>query len=269
MSYDIGSDHCRVSSERAGTTGFSRFEFFRHLFAYHECQKNISFPGSILEIGCGEGYGADYLVKSGNEVVATDFDPQALSYAGSKYPEVRFCAAHGTKLPFLSDTFDFALSFQVIEHIKDDNAFLKEVFRVLKPAGVFFLTTPNRRLRLLPFQKPWNTCHVREYSDIGLKKLFYHNSFDVQMSGVSTKPEFLTMEINRVKQSPAKLILKSLYSTLNKYCGLPGTEMLRKKFTNKHQRADTDFAGETVLTDFFTSFDTRRCLDLFVIARKK
>ena len=43
-----------------------------------------------------------------------------------------------------SDSVDFVVTFQVIEHIQDDNFFLEEIHRVLKPGGILLLTTPNK-----------------------------------------------------------------------------------------------------------------------------
>lgn len=57
-----------------------------------------------------------------------------------------------------SNIFDYAVSFQVIEHIKEDTLFLKELRRILKPGGKLLLTTPNR-LRSVSMN-PW---HIREY----------------------------------------------------------------------------------------------------------
>ena len=50
------------------------------------------------------------------------------------------------------------VTFQVIEHIKRDRDFLKEIYRVLKPGGKLILTTPNKNMSIT--RNPW---HVREY----------------------------------------------------------------------------------------------------------
>lgn len=50
-----------------------------------------------------------------------------------------------TRLTFANDTFDFALSFDVMEHVADDVAAMREVFRTLKPGGRFFFTAPFAR----------------------------------------------------------------------------------------------------------------------------
>jgi len=94
------------------------------------------------------------------------------------YGNGNYLIASALNLPFRDSCFDLVTSLQVIEHIegKDVNRLLREVSRVLKDDGVFIVTTPNRRLRLLPFQKPWNPEHKKEYDykefEIILKKFF-------------------------------------------------------------------------------------------------
>ena len=63
------------------------------------------------------------------------------------------------QLDFPENSVDFIVTFQVIEHIQDDEEFIKEIYRVLKAGGKLILTTPNRLMSLS--RNPW---HVREYS---------------------------------------------------------------------------------------------------------
>ena len=58
-----------------------------------------------------------------------------------------------------SNSIDYVVTFQVIEHIQDDNYFLEEIYRVLKPGGKLLLTTPNKLMSLS--RNPW---HIREYT---------------------------------------------------------------------------------------------------------
>jgi 2-polyprenyl-3-methyl-5-hydroxy-6-metoxy-1,4-benzoquinol methylase len=64
-----------------------------------------------------------------------------------------------------SDSVDFVVTFQVIEHIQDDKFFLEDIHRVLKPGGTLLLTTPNKLMSLS--RNPW---HIREYTPIEMKK---------------------------------------------------------------------------------------------------
>ena len=205
MTVDIGQDHCRVVPPGELAEGFARFEFFRHLYAYAEAGGRLSLDAQILEIGTGEGYGADYLALQKRSLIATDLSLQALAHARTQYPRVRFCQTLGTALPFVAQSFDAVVSFQVIEHLEDAVRFLTEIRRVLKVGGWLYLTTPNRKLRLLPFQKPWNPYHVREYSGADLLKLVWRCFPAAQIYGVMTKPDWMAIERARVRQDPVRV----------------------------------------------------------------
>jgi ubiquinone/menaquinone biosynthesis C-methylase UbiE len=223
-----------------------------------------------LEVGFGSGYGAHFLSSTIQDITATDISEKAVQYAQSRYPSIRFCIASGTCLPFESESFDTVVSFQVIEHIDDANKYVNEIHRVLKPGGWFYLTTPNRRLRLLPFQKPRNVYHVREYSDRRLRSLLREKFPSVQISGIMAKPDLMALEIARVKQHPFLMLAKMLYDRLEPILPKVMTDKPIKWYRSKLVCTDSVRREVTVeLKDFFISNDVKKCLDLFGIAQKK
>ncbi|MGB0110906.1 MAG: methyltransferase domain-containing protein, partial [Terriglobales bacterium] len=89
-------------------------------------------------------------------------------------------------------------SFQAIEHISDQELFLKEIRRVLRKNGTALITTPNRLLRLAPWQKPWNPYHLRELTQWQLNSLFKNAGFtEVQILGLQGIPQLITPERKR------------------------------------------------------------------------
>ena len=84
----------------------------------------------------------------------------------TRHPHVEFHQAVVPPLAFAANSFDFVISFQVIEHIKQDVELVREVKRVLKPGGKFIVTTPNAPMSLT--RNPW---HVREYTAEQLQNL--------------------------------------------------------------------------------------------------
>ena len=78
-----------------------------------------------------------------------------------------------------SDSVDFVVTFQVIEHIQDDEKFVKEIFRVLKPGGKLILTTPNILMSLS--RNPW---HIREYNPSEMKDVLKKSFSNIKMKGV-------------------------------------------------------------------------------------
>jgi ubiquinone/menaquinone biosynthesis C-methylase UbiE len=153
-------------------------EWFRHLYAYRYAT-NFAHREVVLDIGCGAGYGVNELSVVAQTIIGIDIWKEGIYYAHRKYVgNGNYLIASALNLPFRDSCFDLVTSFQVVEHIegKDVNRLLREVSRVLKDDGVFIVTTPNRRLRSLPFQKPWNPEHKKEYDhkefEIILKKFF-------------------------------------------------------------------------------------------------
>lgn len=102
----------------------------------------------ILDVGCGDGY---YLYLLSNlginlDLSGVDSDPNALKSArrNLKGKRIRFFQADLMQgLPFKAESFDKAVMSEVAEHLPNDLAGLKEVYRVLTPGGVLVLTVPN------------------------------------------------------------------------------------------------------------------------------
>lgn len=86
--------------------------------------------GMMLDIGCGKlGAYAAVLKGTNLEYVGLDYDGEGADLLGD---------AHA--LPFKDGTFEFALSIAVIEHLRHPLVAMSEVFRVLKPGGLFIGT---------------------------------------------------------------------------------------------------------------------------------
>jgi SAM-dependent methyltransferase len=121
----------------------------------------------VVEAGCGEGYGAALLAAAGAAVVAgLDLDHPTLVHAADRYPQVATVRANLVALPVATSRADLVVSSQVVEHLWDQDAFVAECARVLRPGGSLVLTTPNRRT--FP---PGNVFHHRELDAGGLAAL--------------------------------------------------------------------------------------------------
>lgn len=264
----VGNDHCRVTEPETSSDLATRFEYFRHLFPYAQIAERTARDARVLEVGCGAGYGANFLGATITGITATDTSSQAVEYARKKYPGIRFEQAQGTNLPFANALFDVVASFQVIEHVAEDSLYLSEIWRVLRPGGVLYLTTPNRRLRLLPYQPPWNPYHVREYSDRDLRALLRRSFPDTQLWGVMARPDLIAMERARVRQRPHLVLLRFAYQRLKPL--LP--RLLHWRPTPRDAKRSASRVagpqGTVSLNDFFLSHNTRSCFDLFCIAHK-
>jgi 2-polyprenyl-6-hydroxyphenyl methylase/3-demethylubiquinone-9 3-methyltransferase len=103
-----------------------------------------------LDVGCGGGLLAEEFAAMGFEV--TGIDPSDRSLEAARAHAVRcglsidYRHGYGDKLPFEDESFDVVYCCDVLEHIRDWDAVIGEIVRVLKRSGVFFYDTINRTL---------------------------------------------------------------------------------------------------------------------------
>lgn len=97
-------------------------------------------PNKILDVGGGTGGDLEVLGKFG-DVTLVDIHPEALA-AVPDHLVAEKRQADICNLPYEDNTFDFAVSFDVFEHIEDDAKAVSEIYRVLKPGGILLMTVP-------------------------------------------------------------------------------------------------------------------------------
>jgi len=100
---------------------------------------------NILDIGCGPGNFLHCQLNwyNGSNITGLDISEELLNYAKSYYSTCKFIRGSAEVLPFRRESFDIVSALQVIEHLYNPSAFLEEVYRILKPRGLFLLATPN------------------------------------------------------------------------------------------------------------------------------
>lgn len=116
----------------------------RYHFAIHYAK------GRVLDFACGSGFGSNIVAtaakKEITELIAVDIDQETIKYAKSKYyhPLVKFEQENAVN-PFLPERlgqFDLIMSFETIEHIADEEIFLSNIYKMLKPGGTLVISTP-------------------------------------------------------------------------------------------------------------------------------
>jgi 2-polyprenyl-3-methyl-5-hydroxy-6-metoxy-1,4-benzoquinol methylase len=117
--------------------------FWEHIARYRFA-KDFVRGKRVLDIACGEGYGASSLAKAGAaSVVGVDIADDVCEHARRKYGiDARTGDAQAIPLP--NRSVDMIVSFETIEHVASPAAFLQECARVLAPAGTLIVSTPNR-----------------------------------------------------------------------------------------------------------------------------
>lgn len=144
---------------------------------------------TILDIGSGYGWCELNLLKRGaKSIIASEVTEGDLETIKSniKDSRVKFQVADAIKLPFGNNSFDTVVCWEVLEHIppQTENRMFREVYRVLKPNGRFYLSTPFASWPSKLFDPAWWLIKHRHYS---LEKLRQFS----QQAGLTIKKLFI------------------------------------------------------------------------------
>jgi SAM-dependent methyltransferase len=133
----------------------------RYAFAARLCENR-----RVLDAGCGTGYGTAELAKSAAFVAGIDLAPDALGYAQRTYSgtNLTWVGAAASALPFTDASFDLVVTFEVIEHLADWPAMVREARRVMTQGAQFLVSTPNRSFYAETRRESGpNPYHVHEF----------------------------------------------------------------------------------------------------------
>ncbi len=222
--------------------------------------------GKVLEVGCGEGRGIPLILEHTSDFTAVDKIEAVIDELKRKFPTGTFRSMNIPPLSGLNEnTYDVVLSFQVIEHIKDDAFFLKEIARVLKPGGVALITTPNRKMSLT--RNPW---HVREYLAPELQALAEKFFSNVEMKGIAGNDRVMAY----YEQNKRSVERFTRWDVLKLQHRLPAVllripyEILNRWNRNSLQSGDDVLVSGIQHSDYSVTENAADALDLLLIARK-
>ncbi|MFD1040647.1 class I SAM-dependent methyltransferase [Virgibacillus byunsanensis] len=181
----------RVIPERMKITNGLLLE---HLARYHFASDYVS--GRVLDFASGSGYGSHIIAKmckkKVTEVIGIDIDKAALDYAKKTYyhPLTTYHEGDVTdpQLPDELGQFDSIMSFETIEHVKQEKQFLSNIYNMLKPNGTLILSTPFGEGRGVPCGSPF---HVHQLTVPEFKALFgeYASTEFYFQKGVLIEPD--------------------------------------------------------------------------------
>ena len=222
--------------------------------------------GDVLEIGCGEGYALELLKPNASSLTLIDKSKTSLLKIKIKHKDL---IIHNSKIPpFLNikdNSFDTIISFQVIEHIKDYDLFLKEIKRVLKPNGRAYLTTPNKIHTIA--RNPW---HFKEFSKEELETISKKHFDKTSILGIVGNR--ITQEYYYQNKQSVSKILK--FDVLGIHSILPRwTLILPYEFFNRINRLKLYKTNRTLVNvissdDYSLEPYNPNALDLFCVLEK-
>ncbi|HZR31474.1 MAG TPA: methyltransferase domain-containing protein [Terriglobales bacterium] len=151
-------------------------------------------PGRVADLGCGSGVFSAILSENGFDCLGLDISYGLVALGQRLRPNIRFLTADIEALPLPSCSLDGVMLSGVVHHLPDPRACAREVFRVLKPGGVFMAFDPNR---MNPFMYLYRDRSSPFYSSKGVtenerpvlawqvRRVFSEAGFEVRSSYLS------------------------------------------------------------------------------------
>ena len=203
----------------------------RHLVVYEWIAARVRGL-RVVDMACGEGYGADVLTRAAAGVVGVDANPEAHEHARLRYrrPNLRY---ERDLVETFSEPCDAVVFLQTIEHVQDPGAILEHFKSMLSSGGVAYVSTPNL-LTLAPpgAEKSDNPWHVKEYRAAEFRQLCEAHFPRVELLGL----------YHARKLRAHELAIKLGWDSVHKRLGLTGR--FYDRFTPAIATSDFRLGGE-------------------------
>jgi ubiquinone/menaquinone biosynthesis C-methylase UbiE len=134
----------KYTGERLMTSIYTR-DSIEHLHRY-AIVKDYVKDKIVLDIACGEGYGANLISRTAKFVYGVDIDDIIIQEAKMKYREenLEFLTGSAIKIPLNDNSIDVIVSFETIEHPDKHLEMIDEIKRVLKSNGMLIISSPDK-----------------------------------------------------------------------------------------------------------------------------
>ncbi|HUJ79565.1 MAG TPA: class I SAM-dependent methyltransferase [Nitrospiria bacterium] len=158
-------------------------------------------PGTILDVGCGDGARLAAYHAAGWQVWGVDLDPSAIRDAKNRGFGV-FLQGELAAQNFPPETFDVVRMDNTLEHVLEPRAVIREIRRLLKPAGRLYLYVPNGEsltMRVLGRYSinSWIPFHVVLFTPTTIRRLLDEEGFDVSV-GFNTPLGWLALTLKQL-----------------------------------------------------------------------
>ena len=165
--------------------------------ARYNFAKPYSKNKSVIDIGTGLGHGAGLLAQGTTQnVTGIDAVSDAVREANRLYqrPNLRFVCfdmLEGAHPAQELGSFDVAIAFEIIEHLKLESGpiFLEKIKTIMAAQGALLLSTPNKLITSPNTEKPGNPYHLKEYTPEEFGALLRRHFSDVKLFGIKLENE--------------------------------------------------------------------------------
>ena len=200
-----------------------------HINLYHRTATQADLSGKrVLEVSCGRGGGASYLVRSLHPASYTglDLNPNGIAFCQKRHnlPGLNFVEGNAEDLPFDDKSFDVVLNVEASHLYLQFPRFLAEVVRVLRPGGHFLYTDVRPRARFAEWEAalaeaPMRMISQRVINDEVMRGIEGSQQNSLAILGPVTRraPSFLDDLARRAGDLRASTFYQALQSGENSY----------------------------------------------------
>jgi len=154
-----------------------------HLHRY-VMARELAVGKTVLDIACGEGYGSAMIAQVARHVIGVDISHDVVKHAAHRYgrSNLEFRTGSCAEIPIADNSIDLVVSFETIEHHDQHETMMAEIKRVLRPDGVFIISSPEKyEYSIAPNYS--NPFHVKELHRHEFERLMAINFKCVAMFG--------------------------------------------------------------------------------------
>ena len=171
----------------------------KHDVLPHLSDQNIK----AVDFGCGTGFMIDLLIDIAETVDGVDITQEMLDEVDQSSGKVCLTVAEAENTPFVNNHFDLATAYSFLDHLSDIRVFFEEVFRVLKPGGVFYTgLNPNKAFARLvksaaensPEETDANMIVKREVMSMLDNGTYYEEKFGIDKNVLELAESIKTKE---------------------------------------------------------------------------
>lgn len=161
----------------------SNFMFKEALARYEFAKKYVKSGMNVLDLGSGTGYGTSVLGLVDANILGIDINAEAVDFSNKHYGTKNIKFRKGDILNSLpKNEYNLVTSFEVLEHLKNPEKFLKNINSALVKNGVFIMSTPNSDV-ISPDGGVGSPYHTKEFNYAELNKMLKKNFKHVKIFG--------------------------------------------------------------------------------------